>query len=116
MGKKIFVFLGKPDTGFGIGVKLPITGKEALELPFTEPSHYGLWKHGWVSASFAPGEAPPLDLLFRWIEESYRAVAQKKLVAQLEEGKAPPQKPAPQNVRRAALDTGLGTRRFAIVA
>src|SRR5688572_32119362 len=75
VAKKIFVFLGKPAAGFGLGVKLPVSGKAALELPFTEPSHYGLGKHGWVSASFAPGELPPVDLLFRWIEESYRAVA-----------------------------------------
>jgi hypothetical protein len=36
-----------------------------------------------VTARFGPRQKPPLDLLRRWIDESYRAVAPKKLVAQL---------------------------------
>lgn len=74
--------------GFGIGVKLPESNGLALSLPFTEPSGYGLGKSGWVSVKFLPGELPPAQMLKEWIEESYRAVAPKKLVAGLEGGKA----------------------------
>lgn len=35
------------------------------------------------SARFEPGVEPPVDLLREWIDESYRAIAPKKLVAGL---------------------------------
>ena len=58
-------------------------GEFALEYPFTQPTGYGLGKSGWVTASFAPKEKPPLDVLEAWITESYRAVAPKKLAQAL---------------------------------
>src|SRR5262249_16058447 len=83
---KVFVFLGcDPARGgpIGLSVKLPESGAEALDLPFTKPPGYGLGKSGWVSASFEPGEKPPVEILKSWIRESYRAVAPKKLAAKL---------------------------------
>jgi hypothetical protein len=68
----------------GISVKLPESNDEALAYPFTEPTGYGLGRAGWVSATFARGDAPPVDLLEEWIEESYRALAPKKLVKLLD--------------------------------
>ena len=38
-----------------------------------------------VTATFAPGEKPPVDLLCEWIDESYRTIAPKKLVKQWDE-------------------------------
>ena len=90
VAKKVFVFLGKGAGGFGLSVKLPDSGKEALELPFTQPTGYGLGKSGWVSASFAAGELPPVDLLLSWVDESYRAIAPKRLVARLAAGREEP--------------------------
>jgi predicted DNA-binding protein (MmcQ/YjbR family) len=88
VGKKVFVFMGKVDDGaaglLSFGVKLPTSGLDALELPFVEPTGYGLGKSGWVTASFEDRDSLPLDLLRRWIEESYRAVAPKKLIAELD--------------------------------
>ena len=46
---------------------------------FAEPAGYGLGRSGWISCRFGAGEAADLDLLKRWIAESYRAVAPKKL-------------------------------------
>ncbi len=87
VGKKIFAFFGgeNPDGSMGISVKLPESNDEALAYPFTEPTGYGLGRAGWVSATFARGDTPPVDLLEEWIEESYRAVAPKKLVKLLDE-------------------------------
>jgi predicted DNA-binding protein (MmcQ/YjbR family) len=85
---KVFVFLGADPVagaGMGLSVKLPISCEEALELPFTKPTGYGLGKAGWVSASFGPKDAPPVAILKSWIQESYRAVAPKKLLAELDE-------------------------------
>jgi predicted DNA-binding protein (MmcQ/YjbR family) len=84
VGKKIFVTFGNDARAFSMSVKLPRTADIALSLPFTEPTGYGLGKSGWVTARFAATEAPPLDLLRAWIEEGYRAVAPKKLVAALD--------------------------------
>jgi predicted DNA-binding protein (MmcQ/YjbR family) len=82
---KVFVFLGcEPKTELGLSVKLPMSCEEALELPFTKPTGYGLGKAGWVSATFGPNDAPPLEILKGWIRESYRAVAPKKLLDRLE--------------------------------
>ncbi len=56
----------------------------AVDLPFAEPTGYGLGKSGWVTASFTKVADVPLDLLKSWIDESYRAIAPKKLVKLLE--------------------------------
>jgi predicted DNA-binding protein (MmcQ/YjbR family) len=78
---KTFVFLGgeKEKEELSLSVKLPSSRDIALDLPFAEPTGYGLGKSGWVSARFAKVGEVPLDLLKGWIEESYRAIAPKKL-------------------------------------
>jgi predicted DNA-binding protein (MmcQ/YjbR family) len=83
VGGKVFVFLGTDpvaDSPMSLSVKLPSSSEDALALPFTRPTGYGLGKSGWVTATFAPKEKPPLDVLRSWILESYRAVAPKKLL------------------------------------
>lgn len=80
---KVFVFLYRDAEGLSLSAKLPASSEAALLFPFAEPTGYGLGKSGWVTARFAPAEAPPLSLLREWIEESYRAVAPKRLAAQL---------------------------------
>jgi len=77
---KTFLFTRNDATGLHLSVKLPLSREFALEYPFTQPTGYGLGRSGWVSASFAPGEMPPIDVLEAWIGESYRAVAPKKLL------------------------------------
>ena len=76
---KIFVFLGDG----GIGVKLTHSNQAALGLPVVEPMAYGLGRWGWVSVDLSKRGKPPVDLLKAWIDESYRAVAPKTLVAKL---------------------------------
>ena len=87
---KVFVFLSRYQGKLNINVKLPVSNAAALELPFTEPTGYGLGKHGWVMASFSPGDDIPLDLIREWIDESYRAVAPKTVLAQFEGGQTKP--------------------------
>jgi predicted DNA-binding protein (MmcQ/YjbR family) len=76
---KIFVFLGDG----GIGVKLTHSNQAALGLPIAKPMAYGLGRSGWVTLDWSTGRKPPLDLLKSWIDESYRAVAPRTLVARL---------------------------------
>ena len=81
---KVFIFLGRDEDGeVGVSVKLPHSGDAALGLPFCTPTGYGLGKAGWVSASFPGGKNVPVPLLLEWLDESYRAVAPKKMVALL---------------------------------
>jgi predicted DNA-binding protein (MmcQ/YjbR family) len=81
--KKTFLFLaGNPD-GVSLSAKLPDSNEGALTLPFTTPTGYGLGRSGWVSAKFASDDDLPMPLLEAWIDESYRAVAPKKLVKTL---------------------------------
>lgn len=79
--KKTFVFLGGEanPAELSISVKLPSSRDIALDLPFAEPTGYGLGKSGWVTARFTKVGEVPLDLLRGWIDESYRAIAPKKL-------------------------------------
>jgi len=85
VNKKIFVFFGVPDHDrIGLGVKLPTEGDYARSLPYCEPSGYGLGKAGWVTARFGPADEVPLDMLKDWIDESYRAVAPRKLIKLLD--------------------------------
>lgn len=83
---KAFVFLGgeKDQTELSLSVKLPQSRDMAADLPFAEPTGYGLGKSGWVTARFAKTKDVPMDMLKAWIEESYRAIAPKKLVKLLD--------------------------------
>jgi predicted DNA-binding protein (MmcQ/YjbR family) len=82
---KVFVFLGRPEDGLSLSVKLPGSASVALGLPFASPTGYGLGRSGWVTARFGPRQKPPVELLKHWIDESYRAVAPKKLAAALQQ-------------------------------
>jgi predicted DNA-binding protein (MmcQ/YjbR family) len=95
---KAFLFMDQADGTFGLSVKLPLSGRLALALPFASPTGYGLGKTGWVSARFGKGDAIPLDMLKEWIDESFRAVAPKKLVARLEDD-GPPAAPVVKKKR-----------------
>lgn len=91
-GGKVFVFLGLDPVRGGplaLSVKLPQSGEEARDLPFVRPTGYGLGKAGWVTATFEPPARAPVGLLEAWIDESYRAVAPKKLVAALDDARRP---------------------------
>jgi len=78
---KTFAYLSVPGEPLGVSCKLPSSCDDALRLPFTSPTEYGLGKSGWVSASFEPGDDVPVDMLKAWIDESYRAQAPKRLSA-----------------------------------
>jgi predicted DNA-binding protein (MmcQ/YjbR family) len=80
---KIFLFVNVVEGELSVTVKLPESGEMALLLPFAKPTGYGLGKSGWVSARFAAADAVPEPMLLEWLDESYRAVAPKKLVKAL---------------------------------
>jgi predicted DNA-binding protein (MmcQ/YjbR family) len=79
---KVFVFFG-PDDSQSLTVKLVESHGHALAIEGARPTGYGLGRSGWVTV---PIRAPGLEdgLLRDWIEESYRIVAPKRLVAKLD--------------------------------
>jgi len=82
---KAFLFLSLEKGELSFSVKLPASGAAALTLPFTEPTHYGLGKHGWVTATLREGKrVPPLELFEEWVEESYRSIAPKTVLRKLD--------------------------------
>jgi predicted DNA-binding protein (MmcQ/YjbR family) len=81
--KKVFVFFGGDPSANRITVKLVESHGHALSIEGAEPSGYGLGKAGWVTVP-VDAEGVDIDLLCDWIEESYRIVAPKRLVAALD--------------------------------
>ena len=76
---KSFAFMSNEKGELTMSCKLPQSRDIALDLDFTEPTHYGLGKSGWVTATVRKGADVPIELLKDWMRESYRAIAPKKL-------------------------------------
>src|SRR3954468_12634498 len=77
---KAFLFLRAEGRNVSFSVKLPESAAEALELPYAQPTGYGLGKHGWVTAEVDGSRDAPVKTFEAWLDESYRAVAPKKLL------------------------------------
>ncbi|MFC9503229.1 MmcQ/YjbR family DNA-binding protein [Streptomyces sp. NPDC057002] len=88
VNKKVFVFLGVQDGSYPLGVTVKLKDEtahaHALSSPGAEPAGYGLGKAGWVSVPLEPQGAPAAEMLCDWVEESYRVIAPKRLIAELD--------------------------------
>ena len=87
VNKKVFCFLGVEDPKqhpLGMTVKFPELAGVVTALEACELAGYGLGKSGWVSVKFAAADCPDLATLKDWVEESYRLIAPKKLVKELD--------------------------------
>jgi predicted DNA-binding protein (MmcQ/YjbR family) len=89
VGKKIFVFFsGADSTEPAVTVKVPESHDHALSYPESFPTRYGLGKHGWVTLMIEHVPEEEREVLFDFVEESYRAVATKTLVKHLDAERA----------------------------
>ncbi|MFJ8134976.1 MmcQ/YjbR family DNA-binding protein [Streptomyces sp. NPDC096013] len=90
VGRKVFVFLGVGDGSHPPGMTVKLTDEaahaHALTAPGAEPAGYGLGRAGWVRVPLAGQGVPAAELLCNWVEESYRAIAPKRLTAELDAG------------------------------
>ena len=86
VGKKIFAFLGRAEPGddHRISLKLPDSAEQALALGCCQPTGYGLGRANWVTITVGAADCPPVEVLLDWVEESYRAVAPRTLVRELD--------------------------------
>ena len=85
VGTKIFVFLSGPESERPVvTTKLPDSRDHALSFPEAFPTRYGLGKHGWVTMFVDTIPDEEREVLFDFVEESYRTVATKTLVKRLD--------------------------------
>ena len=95
--KKAFLFIGAAN----VRVKLQDSLAEAAKLAAKEPDRYKVGAHGWVEVKFTSDEPPPLEVLERWIDESYRLLVPKQLAETLpERGSTPVAKSKPKQKPR----------------
>jgi predicted DNA-binding protein (MmcQ/YjbR family) len=79
---KIFVFVGPPGSR-RMTVKLDESHAHALSIDGAVRTGYGLGASGWVTVPLR-AEGVNVALLRDWVEESYRIVAPKRVVALLD--------------------------------
>jgi predicted DNA-binding protein (MmcQ/YjbR family) len=108
---KIFLILATNNGQLAVTVKLPDSNAYALMQRYAQPTGYGLGKSGWITCTFRPGDEVPLDLLEEWVEESYRAVAPKKLVLALNSREVGAPDPPPVKPKRGPKTKGKGKLR-----
>ncbi len=80
--KKNFLFLGEKDGAIRIMVKLTdsLEAASAMEDPRVD-----VGKFGWVTLRFTPDDPLDRDLLAGWILESFRAMAPRTVLRQLDD-------------------------------
>ncbi len=103
--KKVFVFLVLRPARLALSCKLPQSAADALEEDWAQPMGYGMGRHGWVTLTFLRPESVPMAQVRDWLDESYRAVAPKRLLKALDAGLLPA--PAPRAPRAPTGETVL---------
>ena len=87
-------------------VKLDGVARARLAIDGAEPTGYGLGTAGWVTVPLVRRRVD-LALLRDWVEESYRIVAPKRLVAELDDASSRDES------RRSRLPSGATAERRA---
>jgi predicted DNA-binding protein (MmcQ/YjbR family) len=84
-GSKVFVFLGRQEAVShpAITIKLAESHAHALAIDGAGPTGYGLGPAGWVTVPIR-AQGVTIALLRDLVEESYRIVAPRRLVAELD--------------------------------
>jgi predicted DNA-binding protein (MmcQ/YjbR family) len=94
----LFTYLNEEEGSLSLSMKLPQSGRTALLFPFAKSTGYGLGKSGWVTSTFHPQDDIPIEMLLEWVDESFRAIAPKRVLAALD-GAEESRKPKRKNPR-----------------
>lgn len=109
-GGKAFLFVGSANDGTNTMLKLKSSLPEAKKLAAANPSTYQVGGHNWVTITHSHNQPPPRTaLLQRWIQESYRLLVAKALVATLDSkvrAKPPPKIAREESFPLVATVTG----------
>lgn len=76
--QKAFVFIGTKD----VMLKLDQSLVEATKVAAANPGSVKVGGHSWTTVTFADGESVPMDLVSKWLHESYRLFAPKESSAE----------------------------------
>lgn len=104
---KTFLFVGAAE----VRLKLQQSLAEATKLAVKEPGRYQVGFLGWIKATLNHGESPPPGLFERWIDESYRLIVHKHLVAMLPECDVPTTGSPKAAKKKPARKKSTNTRR-----
>lgn len=83
-GGKNFAFLGEKEGECKLRLKLADSIPELAARAKVDPEVWQVGSGGWVLITFSPSNAPKIADLRRWVTESFRLLAPKKLVARLD--------------------------------
>lgn len=81
---KNFAFVGERRGDCTLRLKLSDALPEVERLAETQPERFQVGTGGWTLVVFPPDDPPGPDQTERWITESYRLLAPKRLVAELD--------------------------------
>lgn len=84
-GKKNFLFVGEKGDRCRLMLKLAGSVDEARALAQSGPGEVSVGDNGWVTALFEPADHPDLEVLARWVDESFRLLAPKKVLAEIDD-------------------------------
>jgi predicted DNA-binding protein (MmcQ/YjbR family) len=96
----LFTYLDDKAGVLSLSMKLPHSGRTALIFPFAKPTEYGLGKSGWVTSKFQEADDIPVDMLMQWVDESFRAIAPKRVLAELDGAASPPAPKRPRKTKK----------------
>ena len=82
--KQIFAFYGDQDAP-SIGVRLVESPNVAMALPGASAMSYGMGDDGWTNVPIPGLDDGATDMLHQFIEESFRSIAPRTLIVQLDE-------------------------------
>ena len=83
-GGKNFAFVGERQGACTLRLKLADALPEIHRLAERHPDRYEVGTAGWTLVTFPPDDPPADDETARWIVESYRLLAPKRLSAELD--------------------------------
>jgi predicted DNA-binding protein (MmcQ/YjbR family) len=84
---KGFLFVGSDDNSYNVMLKLGDSLPQAAKLAAQTPAGYKVGSNGWVTATFEKDQTPRADLFEKWIDESFRLIAPKQVLALLPESR-----------------------------
>ncbi len=82
--KQIFAFYGNQDAP-SIGVKLVDSLEQAMSLPGATEMSYDMGTDGWITIPIPGLDEDVAQGLYDFIEESFRSIAPKSLITQLDD-------------------------------
>lgn len=83
-GKKSFLFVGEKEDSWNMMFKLDESLDEMRLLEEKKPENHSVGSKGWITLRFPTGKGPTKKQVERWVDESFRLFATKKVLSELD--------------------------------